>query len=287
VSEPRPPGLPHIERRRTPRGPSLPRVGLRVLVIGAAIAIMAGVVLLLTRIPGRTRRLPDHPAVVASTPGTPISAEAGVFRTTPADLAVAPATTRRPLAHRRTLDSYRKLREYPGAPPRVPHGLTAEEYRGTGCLTCHLRGGYAARFSAYAPPTPHPELGSCLQCHLPDAALVGIALPPAGATETCSQCHTNPDVQRARAPLPQWHPAAWPAIGPRPREGDPPPAIPHPLQMRTNCLACHGGPTAVEEIRTTHPERSSCRQCHLPANPEIAPFARPADGAAQGAEAGG
>ena len=48
----------------------------------------------------------------------------------------------------------------------------------------------------------------------------------------------------------------------------PPPArrrtIPHPLQLRENCLACHGGPAARAELRTTHPERVRCRQCHVP-----------------------
>jgi hypothetical protein len=34
--------------------------------------------------------------------------------------------------------------------------------------------------------------------------------------------------------------------------------------MRENCAACHTGPAAREEIRTTHPERIRCRQCHVP-----------------------
>jgi cytochrome c-type protein NapB len=33
--------------------------------------------------------------------------------------------------------------------------------------------------------------------------------------------------------------------------------------MRENCTACHDGPAAREEIRTPHPERVRCRQCHL------------------------
>jgi cytochrome c-type protein NapB len=34
--------------------------------------------------------------------------------------------------------------------------------------------------------------------------------------------------------------------------------------MRENCAACHTGPAAREEIRTSHPERTRCRQCHVP-----------------------
>ena len=33
----------------------------------------------------------------------------------------------------------------------MPHGLTEEEFRTTGCKVCHERGGYASRFGAYAP----------------------------------------------------------------------------------------------------------------------------------------
>ena len=42
-------------------------------------------------------------------------------------------------------------------------------------------------------------------------------------------------------------------------------------------MACHGGPAAVEEIRTTHPERGNCRQCHVPAVTEEEVFTRPLD----------
>ena len=45
-----------------------------------------------------------------------------------------------------------------------------------------------------------------------------------------------------------------------------PPAIPHQLQMRENCLSCHAGPSAPKEIRVSHPERINCRQCHVPSN---------------------
>ena len=43
-----------------------------------------------------------------------------------------------------------------------------------------------------------------------------------------------------------------------------PPRIPHRILMRENCVACHDGPGVREEARTTHPERTRCRQCHVP-----------------------
>jgi hypothetical protein len=55
--------------------------------------------------------------------------------------------------------------------------------------------------------------------------------------------------------------------------GSPPP-IPHALQMRENCRACHAGPGAVSGLRTTHPERVTCRQCHGLAAPPAEAFAR-------------
>ena len=73
-------------------------------------------------------------------------------------------------------------------------------------------------------------------------------------------------VEHERAVADPWRRAA----------GSPPP-IPHALQMRENCLACHAGPGAVLEIRSTHPERWNCRQCHALGAEPVAAFERPAD----------
>ena len=56
--------------------------------------------------------------------------------------------------------------------------------------------------------------------------------------------------------------------------GQSPPAIPHDLQLRGNCLACHSGPAAVAQIRVAHPERADCRQCHVAAGPDVDGFTR-------------
>jgi nitrate reductase (cytochrome), electron transfer subunit len=201
--------------------------------------------------PGSTR---------ATAPAQPIAAEALVFSLRPDDVALDAQAHRRPDAHPRTLATFRALRAYPGAPPRVPHGLTSEEFRGTVCNTCHERGGYSQRFGAYVPLVPHPELKSCLQCHATDVALVGVALPDRRPDALCYQCHSAARNAPSDHDL-DWRPAPWPRLAGG-ADGTPP-EIPHDLQLRGNCLACHMGPAAVAEIRTSHPERANCRQCHL------------------------
>lgn len=127
-------------------------------------------------------------------------------------------------------------RAYAGAPPIIPHDVL-DVTNGATCLGCHLDGGWAEPFSAWTPKTPHPSLGACHQCHVAqvaDAPFRRITWPG------------PPAPPRGRAALP---------------EG--PPSIPHRLQMRENCAACHAGPAAPAEIRTSHPERAGCLQCHV------------------------
>jgi cytochrome c-type protein NapB len=42
-----------------------------------------------------------------------------------------------------------------------------------------------------------------------------------------------------------------------------PPTIPHPTFMRNDCMSCHG-PNGLFGLRTPHPDRQSCFQCHVP-----------------------
>jgi cytochrome c-type protein NapB len=215
--------------------------------------------------------LPASYAVVAA---GPIRNEAEVFRTSPAALAIDPSGHDRRAAHPRTLATYRLLRAYPGAPPRIPHGLTPAETRRGGCKTCHERGGYSQRFGAYVPITPHPDFGECLQCHVGDAQLMANPLPSSDPNARCRQCHA-PGSRRWRDSSLAWEPMAWPAVTAR-SAGDPPPPIPHDLDLRGNCLACHSAPSAVAEIRTPHPERANCRQCHVEAGRASEDFVRSA-----------
>ena len=141
---------------------------------------------------------------------------------------------------RRTLAVYYARRTYPGAPPVIPHQVEDAQAGGRACLACHADGGFTPRFGAYAPVVPHPELESCRQCHVPQA---------------------TQGVFRATA----WSPPAPPVRPPFARPGGSPP-IPHGLEMGENCLTCHGGPGAPAAIRTSHPTRGKCLQCHLPAS---------------------
>jgi cytochrome c-type protein NapB len=249
-------------------------VSQRVVVILTAVGAMGIVLLAIQR--STQQRAVETPPVVASMPvppDEPIASEAMVFRNHPGTQAAEPDTRRRPDAHPRTFGTYRLLRSYPGAPPRVPHGLTATEFRTNRCNTCHERGGFSQRFGAYAPVNPHPEWEACLQCHATNDQLVGLPFPQASGDDACRQCHSGGPARFEEVGI-DWRPARWPAVGLRTPGVIP--TIPHDLQTRGNCLSCHMGPGAVAEIRTTHPERSNCRQCHLvPGNGE-GEFVRPA-----------
>ena len=127
-------------------------------------------------------------------------------------------------------------RLYDGAPPTIPHAV--DELSRHDCLACHLEGD-ARDGEAQAKATPHPELERCEQCHLVTGE---IAL-----------------FQASDYTAPGPYPTGW--------LGQPlgPPLIPHPLTMRENCVGCHG-PGGDPTIRTSHPERDRCQQCHLPAH---------------------
>ena len=138
----------------------------------------------------------------------------------------------------RTLSEYYSRRQYLGSPPYVPHPV--EEKGGTqiACLTCHARGGWTEELKRHTPLTPHQEQESCTQCHV---------------RMTEAKLFVAND----------WMSLAPPRLGRSHLPGAPPP-IPHDLQMRGDCMACHVGPGAVTTIRTEHPSRGNCRQCHVP-----------------------
>lgn len=251
----------------------------RLLLILSAATAMGALVIALGRMAAdREAARQREPAPPLATPGEPIAAEADVFRTHAGVLAIDPSSDARRPAHPRTLATYRALRAFPGAPPRIPHGLTPEEFGTGGCNTCHERGGYSQRFGAYVPVTPHPEMGACLQCHVGDGQLMAIALPSTDPSARCRQCHA-PEAGRRTEPALNWSPLSWPRLS-RNAPGSEPPPIPHTLEFRGNCLACHAAPAAVAEIRTTHPERANCRQCHVTVDARTDVFVRPAPAAA-------
>jgi len=259
-----------VSEDRRPAAVALPLF----LIASAVMAVVAGNVAV-KRLGARRVAVPEPVAVaMVAAPGEPIRAEAQVFRTSPVMLAIEPAGHRERSAHPRTLKTVRYLRAYEGAPPRIPHPLSAEEFRTDGCRTCHERGGYSVRFSAYVPLTPHPDRGICLQCHVGVDSVMGMADPTADPNNRCPLCHErNGGAPRADASL-TWPTTVWPALSRKSPDRSPPP-IPHDLPFRENCLTCHAGPAAVAEIRTSHPEWANCRQCHVALNPDVEPFTRP------------
>ncbi len=139
----------------------------------------------------------------------------------------------------RNLMGFYELRQYPGSPPRVPHDVD-QTFSGDelNCLSCHGLGGFSPEYKKFVPVTPHPENESCVQCHVP--------------VRTEELFVEN-----------NWFSIAPPKLG-RAFLGGSPPPVPHTLQLRENCIACHTGPGTVVEIRVEHSSRGNCRQCHVP-----------------------
>ena len=217
-------------------------IGLGVLLM-AALVVVVGLSLTAGERPARVL-----PVQAAPTPTLPT--EAGMYARV--DAAAEYAAMPREPNRKRTRAVYYARRAYPGAPPVIPHAIDEGDAGGRLCLACHGDGGWAPRFEAYAPVTPHPELD---------------LLPPVPRAAGGAARASRRAAGRRLAP-PPLRGAAMP--------GSPPP-IPHALQMRENCRACHAGPAAVDELRTSHPERVTCRQCHALAAPPAEAFARPAE----------
>lgn len=131
-------------------------------------------------------------------------------------------------------------RAYDGAPPVAPH----EDF-GLDCLGCHNEDGMEVEDLGFAPPSPHGrtsgvnEDSRCRQCHV------------FGATDAVFVASSFVGLRQDLRHGARLHVLA-------------PPTIPHKTFMRENCAACHTGPAAREEVRTSHPERQRCRQCHVP-----------------------
>jgi nitrate reductase (cytochrome), electron transfer subunit len=241
---------------------ALSRASIAVVLASAIVVAVTAALVSAKREMAGHGSIPDSiPTSVIDMAGDPVAAEAEVFRTKSSVLAIDPSLESRRGAHPRTLATYRGLRAYPGAPPRIPHGLTSTEVLKGGCTTCHERGGYSHRFDAYVPVTPHPEMGICLQCHVGNVKLMAIPLPGNDPSARCRQCHAA-GAMRWKDSSPMWQPLPWPKLS-RSGENHRPPAIPHTSELRGNCVACHAPPAAVEEISTSHSERANCRQCHV------------------------
>lgn len=155
-------------------------------------------------------------------------------------------------------------RAYDGAPPVVPHAVTQKG--DLACVACHGEGKGVRIRGRLATPMSHEFLQNCTQCHVPDGA-------PGPLAQLDDSVSTDNGFTGLPAPFDG--PVAWAGA---------PPQIPHAVQMRENCASCHGV-QARFGIRTTHPWRTNCTQCHVPTDPsvdqrpiweELAPIGEPA-----------
>jgi cytochrome c-type protein NapB len=153
-------------------------------------------------------------------------------------------------------------RAFDGAPPVIPHPV--DPVSPANCRACHLTG-LAVR-GLVAPKMSHGEMGSCNQCHVPAG---GPGLVAAGELARLGEDNDFAGLRSAGRGS-----RAWPGA---------PPTIPHLLWMRQDCSSCHG-PAGLAGLRTSHPERALCQQCHVPdgvadvppwLRPELAGSARP------------
>ncbi len=131
--------------------------------------------------------------------------------------------------------SLRANRAYSGAPPTINHKV--RELGRTECTTCHIDGNAMDCQDKPSPKTPHAELDRCLQCHVEKT--------------------TDNLYKQTRFSAKPY------AMGVR-SQPEGPPHIPHPLTLRENCVGCHATRTTPIQIRTDHPERQRCMQCHIP-----------------------
>lgn len=145
------------------------------------------------------------------------------------------------------LGQRRERRAYAGAPPTIPHSVQQKDP--AACLACHSSGAQIA--GKRAPAMSHREYTMCTQCHAMQRT----------ENEHVAQLGEYPDaLEHGFEGLHE------PSQGSRAYQGAPP-TMPHPLFMRENCSSCHGVHGALG-MRSTHPERQNCQQCHA----ESAPF---------------
>ena len=246
---------------------------LPLLLIAAAVTAVAAVVVAVQRAPVREEQRSIATVAKVVPAAEPIRAEAQVFRTTPEMVSIPPAALRERSAHVRRLATVHFNRPYEGAPPRIPHGLSAEEFQTDACRTCHQRGGFSHRFAAYVPLTPHADRGMCLQCHVGVDQVIGVSEQAADPNTRCVMCHpATGGPPRADAKIDVVHhgvagaaeddagrgSAAHSARSAVPRE------LPDlPRRIRGGGGDPHDAPGAGE-----------CRQCHVAQDPDAAPFAR-------------
>lgn len=130
-------------------------------------------------------------------------------------------------------------RAFNGAPPTIPHAV--DQTSAQACMACHGTG--AKTETLRIPRMSHQYLANCTQCHVES-----------------NPRHIPPSLFKENGfvglPAPTGGPRAFPGA---------PPQIPHSTWMRSDCMSCHGFAGSLG-IRTTHPWRANCQQCHAPSS---------------------
>ena len=130
-------------------------------------------------------------------------------------------------------------RAFNGAPPTIPHPI--DQRSDTSCVVCHREGSKTQ--SLRIPRMSHAFLANCTQCHV-----------ESNPRHMTAITFRENDFEGLPAPI----------EGPR-AFGGAPPQIPHSTWMRSDCLSCHGH-AGQHGVRTTHPWRKNCQQCHAPSS---------------------
>lgn len=134
-------------------------------------------------------------------------------------------------------------RAFAGAPPTVPHPV--KQTGDLACVACHTDG--VAVRGRLASPMSHAFMANCTQCHVPSEAA-----GPMDAALAGTMSHEN---RFEGLEEPTGGSVAWAGA---------PPQIPHATWMRQECTSCHG-PMGREGMKSTHPWRQNCEQCHTAA----------------------
>ncbi len=189
---------------------------------------------------------PTEPATKQPTSAEPTTAQPTTAEPTTAEPTTAEPTTAEPTTAEPTAspwdDALRQrlaTRAFEGAPPVIPHVLdkTTKD-----CLSCHARGAKVA--GKNVPRLSHAEYIACQQCHVSAAGPMQAEPPTLAPPATVSRTERI---------------IAFPGA---------PPVVPHREFMREACGSCHGA-DGLEGLRTTHPERRSCQQCHVGYEPGL------------------
>ena len=136
-----------------------------------------------------------------------------------------------------SLQQREQNRSFNGAPPTIPHPI--DQRSDASCVACHSDG--ILTKTLRIPRMSHAFLANCTQCHVEN-----------------NPKHMPATLFREN----EFTGLEAPTGGPRAFKNAPP-QIPHSTWMRSDCMSYHGL-AGRHGIRTTHPWRNNCQQCHAP-----------------------